>query len=137
MDVPIGTIVIWGGGAIPSGWALCNGSNGTPNLVGRFVKGANSNADLKAVGGSTNHVHGNAAPSSGGGHGHTGISGTSGNSGTEMYYGGSGENAAGNHSHSLSGSVNAVANHAHTIGNTNSADHMPLHKYLQFIMRIS
>ena len=136
MDVPIGTIVIWGGGDIPSGWALCNGENGTPNLTGKFVTGANSNEDLKSVGGSTSHVHGNSAPSSGGGHSHSGISGTSGNSGTEMYYGGSGEMAAGNHSHSLSGSVNAVANHSHTIGNTNSADHMPLHKYLQFIMRI-
>ena len=34
-----GTIVMWNGGGntVPSGWALCDGGNGTPNLQGRFV----------------------------------------------------------------------------------------------------
>lgn len=27
---------------IPPGWALCDGTNGTPNLVARFVRGINS-----------------------------------------------------------------------------------------------
>ncbi len=29
-------------GTIPAGWSLCNGLNGTPNLIGRFVIGAGS-----------------------------------------------------------------------------------------------
>jgi microcystin-dependent protein len=37
--IPIGGIIMWSGsiGSIPSGWALCNGGNGTPNLSGRFI----------------------------------------------------------------------------------------------------
>ncbi len=38
---PIGTIKSWAGaiGSIPSGWALCNGANGTLNLTDRFIVG--------------------------------------------------------------------------------------------------
>ena len=40
--LPTGMIMMWSGAAtaIPSGWALCTGSNGTPNLRDRFVVGA-------------------------------------------------------------------------------------------------
>ena len=39
---PSGIIVLWSGSiaTIPSGWYLCNGSNGTPDLRNRFVIGA-------------------------------------------------------------------------------------------------
>ena len=30
---------MWSGSSIPSGWALCNGANGTPNLSGKFIVG--------------------------------------------------------------------------------------------------
>ena len=40
--VPWGTIVMTcPGRPLPSGWALCDGRNGTPDLRGRFVLGAN------------------------------------------------------------------------------------------------
>lgn len=39
---------------VPEGWAICDGSNGTPNLVDRFVVGAGSAYGLGAQGGSTN-----------------------------------------------------------------------------------
>lgn len=54
--VPAGCILMWSGSAaaIPSGWALCDGANGTPNLVGKFVK-AGSTAGT--TGGSNTHSH--------------------------------------------------------------------------------
>jgi len=52
--IPIGGIILWSGstGTIPTGWALCNGSNGTPNLQDRFVVGAGSGYAVDATGGS-------------------------------------------------------------------------------------
>jgi microcystin-dependent protein len=40
--IPPGVITMWSGSiaTIPSGWLLCNGSNGTPDLRNRFVIGA-------------------------------------------------------------------------------------------------
>lgn len=37
----IGTIQIWAGSiaSIPSGWAICDGVGGTPNLIDKFIKG--------------------------------------------------------------------------------------------------
>jgi hypothetical protein len=29
---------MWHGTEIPYGWAVCDGTNGTPNLIGKFVK---------------------------------------------------------------------------------------------------
>lgn len=40
--VPTGGIIMWSGSIsnIPSGWALCNGQNGTPDLRDKFIVGA-------------------------------------------------------------------------------------------------
>ena len=42
--IPTGLISMWSGSiaSIPSGWVLCNGSNGTPDLRNRFIIGAHS-----------------------------------------------------------------------------------------------
>lgn len=44
--VPAGVICMWSGtiATVPSGWALCDGTNGTPDLVDRFVVAAGSTA---------------------------------------------------------------------------------------------
>jgi len=49
--VPIGGIIMWSGtiANIPTGWALCNGSNSTPDLRNRFVVGAHSGAGTGTV----------------------------------------------------------------------------------------
>ena len=72
--IPVGGIIIWSGstGSIPSGWAICNGSNGTPNLQNKFVIGAGSSYNVGATGGSAQavvvtHTH---DISSDGAHGH-------------------------------------------------------------------
>jgi len=43
---PSGGIIMWSGtiANIPSGWALCDGTNGTPNLTGRFVVHADADS---------------------------------------------------------------------------------------------
>jgi hypothetical protein len=44
--IPIGGIIMWSGGAAPTGWQLCNGSNGTPDLRGRFIVGSGAGPGL-------------------------------------------------------------------------------------------
>ena len=54
---PLGGIIMWSGAlnAIPAGWALCNGQNGTPDLQERFVVGAGS-ADNTSVAGTAQYA---------------------------------------------------------------------------------
>jgi hypothetical protein len=64
--VPTGTIAMWSGSAtaVPTGWALCDGTNGTPNLVNQFILGAGSGGSDPqpgATGGSGSHGHGASA----------------------------------------------------------------------------
>ena len=51
--IPTGLISIWYGAvdSIPDGWALCDGTNGTPDLRDRFVLGAGSKYGVGAKGG--------------------------------------------------------------------------------------
>lgn len=53
-SVPVGSILMWSGKAdqIPSGFALCDGQNGTPDLRGRFVLGSDSSHAIGSKGGS-------------------------------------------------------------------------------------
>lgn len=37
-----GMIIAFKGSSIPSGWALCDGANGTPNLIGKFIRGGST-----------------------------------------------------------------------------------------------
>ena len=51
--IPSGFIGMWSGATntIPSGWVLCDGNNGTPNLQDRFVVGAGSSYSVDDTGG--------------------------------------------------------------------------------------
>ena len=50
--LPSGAVILWSGsqGSIPSGYYLCNGLNGTPNLTDSFVIGAGNSYSVNAQG---------------------------------------------------------------------------------------
>jgi len=116
--VPSGVIAIWHGllANIPSGWVLCDGLNGTPNLLAKFVEGvATATTDPGATGGSTSKTTA--------GHTHTNPDTSTAVviSGTKHAYGGSGD-------------------HTHTQGSTGSstdsiADIRPPYYDVAFIMK--
>lgn len=56
--IPAGMISLWYGsiGSVPSGWYLCDGTNGTPDLRDRFIIGAGSSYSVGSTGGSTTHT---------------------------------------------------------------------------------
>jgi len=74
-ELPSGVIVMWSGSiaTIPAGWALCDGTNGTPDLTDRFIVGAtqddggvaktNITSLLTQTGGSLSHGHTGSAAS--------------------------------------------------------------------------
>lgn len=112
--VPKGTIVMWSGSiaSIPAGWALCDGSHGTPDLRDKFIVCArqddsgitktNITGSLTKSGGSTTidannlpahtHAAGSLATNSAGAHNHVcaGSSGEKGGSGPYTQLSGSG-----------------------------------------------
>lgn len=124
--LPYGMIMMWYGAIanIPLGWALCDGSNGTPNLVDRFVIGAS--ADSSGV--ARTNVTG-ALTLSGGSkdatlptHNHT-ATGTSTFTGSELaghthaFTG----TAMGTHTHAFTGT--AMSAHSHTFSGTAMGTH--------------
>lgn len=45
--IPSGTITMFNGQSdIPEGWAVCDGTNGTPNLVGKFIKAVSTKEEI-------------------------------------------------------------------------------------------
>ena len=59
--VPSGGIIMWSGSisSVPSGYYLCDGSNGTPNLNDSFVVGAGNTYSVGNTGGFTSSVTSN------------------------------------------------------------------------------
>jgi hypothetical protein len=140
--IPVGAIVLYYGTSttIPAGYAICDGTSGTPNLKGKFIMGASSSGELLTTGGAETHIHSQAQSSSEGGHNHaydpfnfstptTGnyiASGGSTLSHYSHYHTSSGGNTAtdGSHSHSPNGSSGAGSS-------------LPVHKLYYWVQRIS
>lgn len=57
-DLPVGSIAAWRGALadIPVNWALCDGTNGTPDMIGRYPRGADASIGT-AGGGDGAHTH--------------------------------------------------------------------------------
>jgi len=80
---PPGAILMWSGplSAIPAGWALCDGANGTPDLRDRFILSVASGENPGATGGAASVTPSGAI--SGGAHSHTGRTATIGSGGDD------------------------------------------------------
>jgi len=149
--MPSGGIIMWSGSvaSIPSGWVLCDGNNGTPNLQDRFVVGAGSAYAVNATGGSSTttlsaanlpaHTHTFSGTTGGGGsHAHnfdfSNTSGTlvssigGGASGNISNNGSAGISTAPDHTHSFSGTTSSV-------GSGSSFDNKPPYYALAYIMK--
>jgi hypothetical protein len=113
---PVGMIAYWSGSiaTIPAAYRLCNGSNGTPNLMDRFVVGAGSAYTVGSAGGSLS-----ASTGASGGHTHTMQS-----AGAHAHN----TNSAGLHQHT----TDVQGAHAHTLtidGTTLSISQIPSHNH--------
>ena len=91
-----GMIMMYTGSTAPSGWAICNGQNGTPDLRDRFIVGAGSAYSVNNTGGANSVTLTEAQMPS---HNHS-FSGSSSHSHT-----------VNNHSHSFSGSGSNTHSH--------------------------
>ena len=138
--VPSGLIAIWSGstGSIPSGWLLCNGSNGTPDLRNSFILGAGNTYAVGATGGSTDaivvsHTHTATSVVTDPGHTHSyGVSSTTG-SGGNFIVGPSAGSQSGNIVTATTGVTVATTNA--TAGVSGSGANMPPYYALAFIMK--
>lgn len=111
--LPAGVIMLWSGSivSIPVGWALCNGTSGTPDLRDRFVVGAGTTYAVNATGGAnTVTLDTTQIPS----HTHTGSSTTT-SANVDHTHSGTTNNTDINHQHAINGNTGLQsANHIHT-----------------------
>jgi microcystin-dependent protein len=146
--VPEGSIIMWNGvhTSIPNGWALCNGSNGTPDLRNRFIVAAGSNYSYGNQGGSDDvtltesqipsHNH---SISTDGAHTHTHTDNGGGStkaSGPIWPDGGRDVADAGGGS----GTTSSAGSHSHSIGSTGGSqphENRPPYYALAFIMKVT
>jgi hypothetical protein len=142
-NLPIGSIILWENDAIPAGWQECDGTNGTPNMADKFVRGAAEDADIATSGGADTHTHSNPNTSTRADHNHGGsasasVSGGSSTTGTACS--GTGctrTDASAGHTHSASFTPSGAGAHSHSVGDTGSASTIPVYIKRVFIMRVS
>ena len=145
--IPIGGIIIWSGSAaaIPTGWLLCNGASGTPDLRNRFVVGAGSTYAVAATGGAATvtlttgqlppHTHTfsgttntTGAHTHSGGVSNTGIYSQVGNATQNLHPVITATGSAGDHAHTFSGTTGSI-------GSGTAHENLPPYYALCYIMK--
>ena len=147
-NLPKGSIIAYNNTIAPDGWIICDGSNNTPDLRGRFILGSGqginlSNRNINDKGGTETHTLTiNEIPA----HNHTG-----------------GTNITGNHTHQIGGNISSnmpgdryhnivtrdrsglyddmSGNHSHSVwtnnqGGNESHNNMPPFYILTYIMKL-
>ena len=130
-QVPKGLIVAWNGTTPPSGWALCDGKNGTPDLSGRFILGKSAKYNKGKTGGQEKvTLNINQMPA----HNHSGNTAAAGNHNHSTSFGPwntGGSNCVGNDGscHNLGwngGVVSTNGNHTHSFTTHNRGGGNPM-----------
>lgn len=139
--VPSGVIVLWSGliSAIPAGWYLCNGQNGTPDLRDRFVVGAGSTYSPYNYGGSKDAVvveHTHTATSTQVAHNHT-VSSATNNTGYTVGAYGNPSNFAiyGGYTATTSSATPAITTTVNSTGSSGTNANLPPYYALAYIMK--
>jgi len=139
--IPSGGIIMWSGGAVPSGWYLCNGSNGTPDLRDRFIIGAGTTYTGGDTGGTkdaivVSHTHGTTEST------HRHLTGVGGEGGLNNAYGDNGSQATGWRIDNTGGTgldsyTNAVTTGVtiNSAGESGTNKNLPPYYALAFIMK--
>lgn len=124
-SIPVGLITLWSGSiaSIPSGWALCNGSGGTPDLRDRFIVGAGSTYAVGATGGATSVTLSTANMPA---HTHTGTTGSTSISHTHGISITTGGQSA---DHSHNGTTSTIGDHQHISPILPSGNQSPINPY--------
>ena len=141
--IPTGMINLWYGaiGSVPSGWYLCDGANGTPDLRDRFVVGAGSTYSVAATGGATDAIvvsHTHTATSTSTvtdpGHSHTADQPSAGSTAANggIYYGQGGNRATGTSVTSITVAT-ATTNASAGVSGTNA--NLPPYYALCYVMK--
>lgn len=132
---PKGVILPWyaKSGSFPMGWAICDGSNGTPDLRHRFLIGVGNMSDVGQTTGQDSHTHGVSKIG-------VSVSGTTlkaqdPGSNADAWHsdgmsrGGAPQTSGLDHTHAFSGSGG-------TSGNTDPASHIPPSVTVLYMMRV-
>jgi hypothetical protein len=153
--IPSGCILMWSGAVedIPAGWALCDGTNGTPDLRDKFIAGAGGTLAVGDTGGQDtadlSHAHGpGTLHTNSDNHNHTPgtLTPTEANNLANLVdtnHDGSTTNFASNgHTHTLTGNTGSDS-HSHSVttgatapGGQAAHDNRPVFYTLAFVMYI-
>jgi len=142
MAFPINSIVMWFKPIAerPAGWQLCDGTNGTPDLRGKFVVGISQDGDRGVVQGNLKHSHTNSSVVGDGDHIHDVLGNLDGNAsyrGITTVGGGGGSAAVWNHTHVVDFDLPSSGTHVHTTSNTAETDNLPPNIQVFYIMKVT
>ena len=128
--VQVGVIALTTEATVPTGWVLCNGSNGTPNLASKFVMASTT---ALTTGGATTHTHAAVSHThTSSGHSHTGTTDST-SSTTYQISGTSNGRGRTPHTHTLS-TDSITATYANTNLVSDAGSSMPAYIEAKYIM---
>ena len=132
----VGGIILYNGSFndIPANWQLCDGTNGTPNMTNKMVRGTNTQGQILNTGGSDDavnvqHNHGISDP----GHSHTFPTYKEGSSDAGRTSQGSGTDVISNNPVTTVGTGIGINNS----GVSGTGKNVPAHVVLAYIQRMS